>query len=128
MEEVLVRFFGNLIGRIEGPLSFRIILQPCMAGMLAVIDGLRDAREGRPAFLWAALTRKTLRWELLRSGWKSVARVLILAIVIDLLYQAIVLRWAYPLEALATGFMLAVLPYLILRGPVNRIARRFRKG
>ena len=38
-----------LIGRIEGPLTLRLVLQPTMASFLAVRAGLKDARSaGRP--------------------------------------------------------------------------------
>jgi hypothetical protein len=43
----------------------------------------------------------------------------------DVLYQWRVLDTFYPGEALLVALLLAVLPYLLLRGPVSRIARRF---
>jgi lauroyl/myristoyl acyltransferase len=45
----------------------------------------------------------------------------------DLIYQVIVLRWFYPLEALIVALVLAFLPYILLRGPVNRIARFLKR-
>ncbi len=42
----------------------------------------------------------------------------------DAIYQYIVLHRFYLGEALVTVFVLAVLPYLVIRGPVDRIARR----
>jgi hypothetical protein len=38
-----------------------------------------------------------------------------------------VLHTVYPGELLLTALLLAVLPYVLLRGPINRIARMFRK-
>jgi len=61
---------------------------------------------------------------MVQDGWKSVGRVFILAIVIDVIYQLIVFRWVYPVEALLVAAILAFIPYLLIRGPVNRIARR----
>jgi len=47
----------------------------------------------------------------------------------DAIYQFLVLRWFYPGEALVTAFVLAVLPYLLIRGPAARIARHsHRRG
>jgi len=60
----------------------------------------------------------------LRSGWKSVGRILILGIVMDVIYQIIVFRRFYPVEALVVAAVLALVPYLLIRGPVTRIARR----
>lgn len=123
MEEILTRIWGNLIGRVHGPLTFRLILQPAMAVFLAIRAGLKDAREGRPIYFWALFTHPAQRRQLLQDGWKSVGRVFILAIVIDAVYQFIVLRWFYPAEALVVAFVLAIVPYLLVRGPVSRIAR-----
>jgi hypothetical protein len=40
------------------------------------------------------------------------------------LYQYIVLRWVHPVEALMVAVVLALVPYLLLRGPINRSSRR----
>ena len=99
-------------------------MQPAMAGIFAIREGLRDAREGRPAFFWAALTNSTHRRVLLHEGWKHVGKVFILAMVLDSIYQLIVHRGVYVLELLITATVLAIIPYLLIRGPINRIARR----
>jgi hypothetical protein len=127
MEEIFTRFWNNLIGRIGGPMSFRLLLQPAMAIVFAIRDGMKDAREGRPAYFYSLFTEPESRRSLLREGFKAVSRVFTLAIVMDLIYQVIVLRWFYPLEALIVAFVLALLPYVLLRGPVNRIARFLRR-
>jgi hypothetical protein len=124
MEEMFARIYENLIDRVSGPMKFRLILQPTVAAILAIRAGLKDAREGRPAYFWAIFTEPTLRRHLIREGWQAVAKVFIIAVIIDMIYQFIVLRWFYPGEALIVAAILAILPYLLLRGPVNRIARR----
>ena len=123
MEEILTRVWGNLIGRVHGPLTFRLILQPAVAVFLAIRAGIKDARGDSPIYFWALFTHPAQRRQLLRDGWKSVGRVFIFAIVIDAVYQFIVFRWFYPGEALVVAFVLAIVPYLLVRGPVNRIAR-----
>ena len=45
------------------------------------------------------------------------------AIVLDFVYQLIVFRRIYPAEAIDVALLLAIAPYFVLRGPVNRIAR-----
>lgn len=122
MEEMIVRGWNNIVSRFGGPMTFRVILQPAMAALFALLAGLRDAREHRPPYLWTLLTDASQRGDLLRHGWKAIGRVFILAIVMDTIYQLIVLRWLYPLELLAVAILLAVVPYLLLRGPVNRVA------
>ena len=125
MKDLLVRGWMNLFDRVGGPMTFRIILQPAMATLLAVVAGLRDAREGRPPYLWTVLTDPLQRANLLREGWKAVARVFVLALIMDIIYQLIVERWIYPLELLSVAIVLAVVPYLLVRGPVNRLAQRW---
>jgi hypothetical protein len=128
MEHMLNRIGENLIARVTGPMKFRLLLQPAMAIFFSIRDGLRDAREGRPAYFWALFTNKGERDAMAENGWKSVGKVFILAIVLDMVYQLIEHRWVvYPGEAVLVAIILAILPYLIFRGPVNRIARRFRK-
>jgi len=109
-------------------MTFRLILQPLMATLLAVRAGLRDAREGRPPYFWTLLTDSSQRVDLLREGWRSIARVFVLAVVMDFIYEWVMGRWFYPFETLIVAIVLAVMPYLLLRGPINRIARRLRRA
>ncbi len=124
MDELLTRIWEDLVGRIGGTMSFRLILQPAVAIFFAIRDGRKDAREGRPPYSWAIFTDPSHRDELLREGWKAVSRVFILAVVMDVIYQYLVYRWFYPGEALIVAFILAFVPYLLIRGPVDRIVRR----
>jgi hypothetical protein len=122
VEELIARFGGDLVGRVGGPMSIRFILQPAIATFLAVRAGLKDARAGRPAYFWTILSNPSHRHELLRNGWKDIAKVFVMAVVLDTVYQIIQLRWIHPLQALTVAFALALLPYLLFRGPVRRIA------
>jgi hypothetical protein len=123
----LVPFTQHLIARVTGPMKFRLVLQPAMALFLAIRDGLKDAREGGPAYFWALFSDRGNRLVMLKDGWKAVGKVFILAMVLDAIYQIIELRWVYPGQAVLVAMILAIVPYLLLRGPVNRIARRPRK-
>jgi len=124
MEEMLSRFWDDVIARVGGPMKFRLILQPLIAIIFAVRAGLKDAKEGKVPYNWALISDPDHRRALLRSGWKSVGKVFVIAILIDLVYQWIVFRWFYPGEALLVAAILAFIPYLVIRGPVNRIVRR----
>jgi hypothetical protein len=123
MVDIPSRIFGDLVGRTHGPMNFRIILQPLMAIIFAVLDGRKDARHGRPPFLRAMFADPEHRRGLLRSGWKSVRKVFVIALILDAVYQYTKLRWFYPGEALVTAFVLAIVPYILLRGLVNRLTR-----
>src|SRR6476660_936805 len=100
MDDPLVRMFSQILGRAEGPLAFRLILQPLMAIFFACRDGIHDAREEQPAYFWSFFSDPEHRRERLVHGWKSVGRIFILAVLIDVVYQVIVFHWVYPGEAL----------------------------
>jgi hypothetical protein len=105
-------------------LRFRLIVQPTVAIILALLAGWRDARAGRPAFFWAVVRDPPHRLYLLQQGWKDVGRLFLIALALDVIYQLYVLHWIYLGEALLVAMLLAFLPYLILRGPANRITAR----
>lgn len=120
MDELWMRFMENMWFRIDGPMKFRFVMQPLMAMIFAFIAGRRDARTGKPPYFWALLTVPEHRTEMLQDGWKSVGKVFVLAIVLDVVFQVMVLRTVYPGEVVIVAFLLAILPYLIVRGAVTR--------
>jgi len=122
MDDIWMRVIEHLSDRVSGPLKFRLLLQPLMAAIFAIKAGLLDARTGKPPYFWALATSPEHRVDMLKDGWKSVGKVFILAVVLDVVYQIIVLRFVYPGEVILVAFTLAILPYLILRGLVTRIA------
>jgi hypothetical protein len=124
LAELVSRVVGDLADRLTGPMKFRLVLQPLMATIFAVRAGLHDARSRRPAYFWAIFTSAGHRRELLRKGWTDVGRIFLLGVVIDGAYQAVVLRWFYPGEALIVAALLAFVPYLLFRGTTTRLARR----
>lgn len=119
-------YWTDFIGRFDGPLHFRLFMQPLMALLLAVRDGSSDAREGRGAYLWSLATDPAQRLYLLADGWRGISRVFLLACALDVVYQFLVWHGLKPLQALLTATVLAVLPYALLRGPVNRLVRLTR--
>jgi len=122
MDELFARFYEHMIARVTGPMNLRLVLQPVMAAVFAVIAGLKDAKAGNPAYFWAMFTQPEHRREMLSDGWKSVGKVFVIAMVLDIIYQLIVQRWIYPFEVVLVAFVLAIVPYLVLRGVVNRVA------
>jgi len=123
MDNMFTRFFEDLFARLDGPLHFRLILQPLMAIILATRGGLKDNREGKPPFFWSLFTDPGHRRELLLDAWKSISKVFIIAVLLDVVYQIIVVRWFYPFETVLVAILLALVPYILVRGPVNRIRR-----
>ena len=122
VQDVLARMSSDLVGRLSGPLTLRLFLQPAMAALFAFRDGLADARAGRPAYVWTIFTDREDRRRLLGEGSKAIGKVFVMAVGLDVLYQLIALRWIYPFETLDVAVLLAVIPYAVLRGAVSRIA------
>jgi hypothetical protein len=115
------RVIENMFARIDGPFHFRLILQPLMASIFAFIDGMKDAKQGRPPFFWTVISKPRHRMDLLKAGWKRVGKIFILAFVLDVIYQLKIDHWKYPGETLIVSIVLAFVPYLLLRGPINRL-------
>jgi len=110
--------------RLSGPLKFRCVMQPAMAIFLACRSGLKDARDGKPPYFWAMLSATPAeRLAMLKDGWKSVGSLFLIATVMDGIYQFIVRRWVYLNEAVVVAVILAIVPYLLVRGAINRIVR-----
>ena len=121
--EMIARGWEDFLARPSGSMHFRFIMQPTMAALLALLAGVQDAREGKQGYVWAILSNPKRRLELLREGWRGVRTPFLVAIVLDCIYQIITVRFVYPLELLFTATLLALVPYLVLRGPFNRVAR-----
>jgi len=127
MDDVFTRIAENLAARVSGPMKFRLILQPLMASIFAIRAGLKDAKAGKPPYFWSLFSDPAHRRDMLQEGWKGVGKVFVIALVLDAVYQVAVQHHVYPFESLLVAFLLAIVPYLVLRGPVTRIASK-RKG
>ena len=120
--ESLGRLWSDILDRPGGPMTFRFILQPAMAVIAAARDGINDARVGRRPYFWALIHgvrdpggRSGRLWE----GIVSTARILILGVVMDIIYQWRVLSAFHPTQAAVIAILLAFVPYLLLRGPLR---------
>jgi len=116
------QFLTEMIGRIDGPMKFRLFLQPAMAILFAVRDGRRDLRAGRKPYAWALFTDRQERRFLLRDGGKGICRVFLFALALDFVYQYLALEAFRPVQALTMAALMALVPYAILRGLANRCA------
>ena len=82
MDELLAQAWENMAGRVGGPMSFRLVVQPLVASNLSVRAGMRDARPGRPLYTWSVFTDPVHRADLLGDGWNATAKVFAMGIVI----------------------------------------------
>jgi hypothetical protein len=99
-----------------------------MALIVALRDGVKDARLGRRPYIWALIHgvrdpqgRSGRLWE----GFVATARILILGVVMDVIYQWRELDTFYPGQAAVIAILLAFVPYLVFRGPIERIAHHW---
>jgi hypothetical protein len=121
VEEFLLNTWDELIGRQSGPLYFRLILQPIVAAVLAIRAGRNDAREGKRTFFWAFAREPDRRRMLLREACRDIGKLFLVGVVLDLIYQLVVFHGLRPVQSLMVATVLAVLPYVVVRGLTNRI-------
>ena len=121
---MLSRGIEQLLGRFSGPLNFRLFVMPTVVTILAIRADLRDAREGRPAPLGAFITNPIERRRLFRLAVKDVGRIFIVALVLDTTYQLWVLRSFHIGQLFIVAVVCAVVPYVLVRGPITRLVRR----
>ncbi len=118
------RAWRNIAAQPGGPMTFRFVRQPTMAAIAALRDGIKDARTGRWPYLWTVVHDPAQGMSRLDEGLLSTARIIPFGLVGDATYHVAILRTFYPGEKVIVALVLAFLPYLILRDPINRAARR----
>jgi len=123
--EELDRLWRNIAARPGGPMTFRFMLQPAMAAIAALRDGIGDARLGRLPYAAAIIRDSRERGSLLWEGIASTARILILGVIMDVAYQWFFFDTFHPAEAAVIAILLAFVPYVLLRGTIKRVARHW---
>jgi hypothetical protein len=121
--EVHERFWTDVFGRLQGPMTTRFYLQPTLAFVAALKDGVKDARLGHKAFFWTALWDPTQPRGRLREGLMSTSQMALIGFAMDTVYQFRVFDRFYPGEAVMMVLLLAVLPYFVLRWIIEHVAR-----
>jgi hypothetical protein len=59
----------------------------------------------------------------MRLSWKDVGIVFIVALILDAIYQIVVHAGIFTLELLITATVLALVPYMVVRDLVARVAK-----
>lgn len=119
---------GEILERLNGPLHFRLIIMPIVVSVLAIRAGLKDAREGQPMFLWGIVTHPEERPRLLRSALADIGKIFVVAVVLDTTYQLMMSEAFRVKEVLFVAMACAIVPYLVLRGPVTLLTRCLHKN
>jgi hypothetical protein len=116
-------FVEDMPRRFTGPGRFRFVVQPVVAIVLGIQNGLADARAGRPPYLSGLLFHRGLRRQLVKSGLENVANLLLLGILLDSVFQWLIYGVSHLGAALVVGPTLIIAPYAIARALSNRVAR-----
>lgn len=67
------------------------------------------------------------RLKLVGEGWSDVGKLTIMACVLDAAFQLIEFRWIYPFETAFVAVLLAIVPYVLLRGISQRLFAKLPK-
>lgn len=118
------QFLEDIPKRLSGPGRFRLFLQPLLAVILGIRSGLADARAGRPPYLYGVLFHRELRRALMKETLATVAILLLMGILLDSVFQWLILGSSFPGAALVVGPVLIVTPYTFARGLTNRLCRK----
>jgi hypothetical protein len=116
-------FLEDLPKRLTGPGRFRFVLQPLVAILLGIRSGVADRRAGRPPYLLGLATDRQRRGELAQDGLATVANLLLMGVLLDAVFQWVILGVSHPGAALVVGPILIATPYAVARALANRAAR-----
>jgi hypothetical protein len=126
-DDIFGRVWENIQAHTDGPMHLRFFFQPTVSLIFAIRAGILDARKGVTPYLWRFFFTKNQRGLIAREAWKDVGRIFLIGLVLDIGYQLIVVfklktePFFYPLESVIVAACLAIIPYLLLRGPVSRL-------
>ncbi len=115
---------ANLVERLNGPFSLRLMLQPCIVLLFAIRDGRKDAASGASPYLSTLLSQSGERREALASAWSSLSKVMTVAFTLDCAFQYATSGNISFLEAILMAFLLCAVPYTLMRGPAARFFSR----
>jgi hypothetical protein len=127
MEEWLMSTWEELVARKTGPLHIRLILDPLVAVFLAIRKGWRDANEGKPPFLLALVQQPGKRQFLFWEAASDIGKMFLIAGILDIVYQLIVFHAIHLGQSLIVATVLAILPYIVVRGLANRISKMMQR-
>ncbi|MCE5241472.1 hypothetical protein LLH23_23655 [bacterium] len=117
-------FWTDMGLRLTGPAALRFVIQPILAVLFGVRDGVHDARSGEPPFIYDIVMVPADRKRQASRGWAGIGKAVIFATVLDAVIQYPILGQVYPGAAIVVGAGMMGLPYALVRGIANRIASR----
>jgi hypothetical protein len=74
---IFLRIWHDVLARPDARMRFRFILQPLMAAIVAIRDGLNDARTGNEPYFWTMVGNPRERTRRLNEGLNATARIIL---------------------------------------------------
>ena len=112
----------------SGQGQFRLLLLLAVALVLGIRAGIADAREGTLPFGRRLREANEPRADLMKDSVKRALNPLALAFILDVILQRLTLGYVRPLAAIIVAAVLVWLPFVIVRGIMNRFWRRSHHG
>jgi hypothetical protein len=119
-----LRFFEDLPKRLAGPGRMRFVLQPTLAILFGWRAGRSDAREGRRFFLRRLFAGAPERASLVKETIEGIGVLFLMGILLDSVFQWLLLGISYPGAALVVGPVLVTLPYAASRALAGAVKSR----
>jgi hypothetical protein len=120
------QFFHDMVARLTGPGKLRFIIQPAVAVIIGIRHGVKDVHANLPPFLWVLAFHASHRQHALRTAVVGVRDLVAVAILLDIISQALIFHHIYPGAALLVGPVLISFPYSLARELANRVIRARR--
>jgi hypothetical protein len=118
-----MRFFEDIPKRLVGPGKARFVLQPLLAILFGWRAGRADALHGRPFFLSRLFGGATERGTLVKETIEGIGILLLMGVLMDSLFQWVLLGISYPGAALVVGPVLITFPYAVARALAGATGR-----
>jgi len=120
------QFFHDMLARLTGPGKLRFLIQPTVAMILGVRHGMKDAHSNLRPFLFMLTFHAAHRRHAFHTALADVRELVAVAILLDIISQALIFHQIYPGAALILGPVLIGVPYSLARDFANRITRSRR--
>jgi hypothetical protein len=121
----------SMLMRTKDFLQLRLLFGPLQSILLATLIAKRDAKKQYPPYIWRFLATSKQRRAISRNAWINAGKIFVLAVSIDIIYQLteIIMFDAKmtfnALEAALVGLLLTIIPYILMRGPVQRVIGKY---
>jgi hypothetical protein len=119
-----IRFFEDLPKRLMGPGKLRFVIQPALAILFGWKAGRTDVLHGSPFLLRRLFSGAAERGVIAKETIEAIGVLLLMGILMDSVFQWILLGVSYPGAALVVGPVLITVPYAAARTLAGAVPMR----